>query len=137
MPAEGIHFIPSSENAELDANVYGTTFVNEAFVRATIAGLCGPDHPYVRIKRGLANEQDLYVVPRSRQCALERLAAFRKGAWGWVDECRVSGDSELYLRGWAASVDDGALVRLLQRCVTDDDARRILVDNPAKLYDFD
>src|SRR5436190_2170210 len=32
MPADGIHFISSSENADLDASAYGTTFVSEAFV---------------------------------------------------------------------------------------------------------
>jgi len=33
-------------------------------------------------------------------------------------------------------VDDAALVRLLRQCASDDDCRRILVDNPASLYDF-
>jgi len=143
MPPDGIHFISSSENAELDANAYGTTFVSEAFVRSAIAGACGNDHPYVRIKRGLANEQDVYVVPRSRDCPLSRLDAFRKGAWGWVDECRVSDAGELYLRGWAASVDDGALDSIeilvdgkLHRCSTGlarDDVRTVL--NDARLGD--
>jgi SAM-dependent methyltransferase len=138
MPGDGIHFIPSSENAELDGNAYGTTFVSEAFVRGAIAAACGPAHPYVRIRRGLANEQDLYVVPRSADRTLEALAAFRKGAWGWVDECRVSADGELYLRGWAASVDDGALDSIeiliddkLYRCRTGlarDDVRSVLGD---------
>ena len=109
MPPEGIHFISTSENADLDASAYGTTFVSEGFVRGAIADACRTDHPYFRIRRALANEQDLYVVPRARDCDLNRLTAFRKGAWGWVDECRVSESGELYMRGWAASVDDGAL----------------------------
>jgi predicted TIM-barrel fold metal-dependent hydrolase len=33
-------------------------------------------------------------------------------------------------------VDDSALVRLLQRCASAADCARILVDNPARLYDF-
>lgn len=33
-------------------------------------------------------------------------------------------------------VDEHALVRLLQSCVTPDDCRRILVDNPQELYGF-
>ena len=138
MPADGIHFIAASENAELDRNAYGTTFVTEAFVRNAIAGACGSAHPYFRVRRGLANEQDLYVVPRARSCDLRGLAAFRKGAWGWVDECRVSDTGELYLRGWAASVDDGPLDSIeilidgtLHRCPTGlprDDVRTVLND---------
>jgi SAM-dependent methyltransferase len=138
MPPDGIHFISSSENAELDGNAYGTTFVSEAFVRSAIAAACGTDHPYFRVRRGLANEQDLYVVPRARDRDLSRLSAFRKGAWGWVDECRVSEAGELYLRGWAASVDDGPLDSIeividgaTHRCPTGlarDDVRRVLND---------
>ena len=33
-------------------------------------------------------------------------------------------------------VDDAALLRLLRQCAGDDDCKRILVDNPASLYDF-
>jgi SAM-dependent methyltransferase len=138
MPAEGIHFIAASENADLDGNAYGTTFVTETFVRGAIAAACGADHPYFRVRRGLANEQDLYVVPRARGCDLHRLGAFRKGAWGWVDECRVSAAGELYMRGWAASVDDGALDSIeividgtTYRCPTGlarDDVRTVLND---------
>ena len=138
LPPEGIHFISSSENAELDANAYGTTFVSEAFVRGAVARACGIDHPYFRIARGLANEQDLYIVPARRDCDLGRLAAFRKGAWGWVDEWRVREAGELYMRGWAASIDDGALdaieVRVdgtAHRCpigLPRDDVRSVLND---------
>ena len=138
MPADGIHFISSSENADLDGSAYGTTFVGEAFVRAAVARACGTDHPYFRIRRGLANEQDLYIVPARRDRDLGRLEAFRKGAWGWVDECRVSEAGELYMRGWAASVDDGPLDAIeisidgmARRCPTGlprDDVRTVLND---------
>jgi SAM-dependent methyltransferase len=110
MPPDGIHFISSSENAELDGNAYGTTFVSEAFVRSAIAGACGAHHPYFRIRRGLANEQDLYVVPRAQDCDLGRLTGFRKGAWGWVDECRVSGRGALPAR-LGRLRDDGRSIR--------------------------
>ena len=138
MPADGIHFIASSENAELDGNAYGTTFVSEAFVRNAIAAVCGTGHPCFRVRRALANEQDLYVVPHARSRDLSALDGFRKGAWGWVDECRVSGSGELYLRGWAASVDDGPLDSIeilvdgaLHRCPTGlprEDVRTVLND---------
>lgn len=109
MPAEGIHFVPASENEDLDTSAYGTTFVNEAFVRAAIAEASSTRHPYFRIARGLANEQDLYVVPRDRGLSLDALSSFRKGPWGWVDQWSVSPGRELHLAGWAGSLDDGAL----------------------------
>ena len=34
MPHDGFHFSPVSENEPLDKSVYGTTWVNEAFVRS-------------------------------------------------------------------------------------------------------
>lgn len=138
LPGDGIHFIPASENADLDGNAYGTTFVSETFVRSVIAGTCGSDHPFFRIKRGLANDQDLYVVPKAQDCDLGRLTAFRKGPWGWVDECHVSDAGELYMRGWAGSVDDGPLASIeiaidgmTRRCPTGlvrDDVPKVLND---------
>ena len=91
MPAEGIHFISSSENADLDGDALRDDFRQRGVrPRRGRSGVLGTDpHPYFRVRRGLANEQDLYVVPRGRDCDLDRLAAFRKGAWGWVDECRA------------------------------------------------
>ena len=64
--------------------------------------------PFVRLPRGLANEQDLYVIPRSATRDLSGLAGFRRGPWGCVDICRTRG-RELELIGWAASLDDGPI----------------------------
>ena len=147
MPADGIHFIPSSENADLDSSAYGTTFVNEAFVRAAVARARGIDHPCFRIGRGLANEQDLYIVPARPDRDLGPLSAFRKGAWGWVDEWRVSDAGELYMRGWAASIDDGPLNAIeisidgaLHRCpvgLPRDDVRTVLNDTRLGMSGWD
>jgi SAM-dependent methyltransferase len=109
MPAEGLYFQSNSENADLDNSVYGTSFVSESFVRSAIVEVAGNIHPYFRVKRGLANEQDIYVVSRDRDRDLGPLMQMRKGPWGWVDECKISDTAELTLSGWAASIDDGAL----------------------------
>lgn len=109
LPAEGILFSPHSENDELDGSSYGTTFVSEAFVRHAICKASGEGHPYFRIPKGLAHEQDIYVVPKTHERDLSGLRAFRRGPWGWVDERRISESGQLYLRGWAASLDDGVL----------------------------
>lgn len=108
MPAAGLLFKPQSENAALDAQAYGTTYVTEAYVRAAVERVAGAGHPCHRIRKGLAHEQDLYAVAADRARDLSVLADFRRGAWGWVDERRIE-DGALVLRGWAASLDDGAL----------------------------
>lgn len=106
MPADGIHFIGSSEIEELDNRAYGTTFVTQDYVRRAIGrGACGADA--VRLPRALANEQDLYVVPKDDGCDLSALARFRRGAWGWVDEIAFAPGGTLRLAGWAATLDEG------------------------------
>jgi hypothetical protein len=146
MPHDGFHFLPVSENEPLDHSVYGTTWVNEEFVRRALMQTAGGDHACFRIARGLANEQDIYIVSK-RRGDLDRLTSFRKGAWGWVDECRVSDAGELYVRGWAASLDDGAIdfvtVTLdgrTYRCPTgleSDDVRRVLNDDRLGFCDWE
>jgi len=106
---EGYLFWPQSENADLDTRLYGTTYVNERFVKGIIADVCGPEQRYYRLPRALAHEQDIYLVTGSAGRELGALAQFRRGPWGWVDERSLSAEGLLYLRGWAASIDDGAL----------------------------
>src|SRR6185436_2641477 len=100
-----------------------------------------------RIGRGLANEQDIYVVSKRPGRDLDRLTSFRQGAWGWVDECRVSDAGELYARGWAASLDDGAIDSVTvtldgrtYRCPTgleSDDVRRVFNDDRLAFCDWE
>ncbi len=109
LPAEGIYFTPSSEIADLDTHSYGTTYVSEDFVASVIReSLNQPAQVYLRLPRGLANEQDLYVVPAAPDAPLSALSSFRRGPWGWVDELEVI-NGQLRMHGWAASLDDGPL----------------------------
>jgi len=103
VPATGFAYSRESENADLDPGIYGTSFVTEAFV-ADAVGASG--RTCKRLARAIANEQDLYVVSTRDAAFLE---GFRRGPWGFVDIVRVSHDRELYLTGWAASLDDGPL----------------------------
>lgn len=137
MPPEGLLFFPVSENAGLEPSLYGTTYVTEAYVRAAVARACGPGWGCVRIPRALAHEQDLYVVAAPGR-DLSALSGFRHGAWGWVDERRVEDDGTIHLRGWAASLDEGALDAVqvsldgvMHRCPTGglrDDVGRFFAD---------
>jgi SAM-dependent methyltransferase len=110
LPAGGILFRPDSENADLDTCAYGTTHVNEKFVAESIcAATSRYPYPYARLRRGLANEQDIYVVPADPNIDLGRLSGFRRGPWGWVDDIDIQKTAMLSLRGWAASLDDGPI----------------------------
>ncbi len=109
MPDEGILFFPVSENQDLTTDIYGTTYVTEDYVAGVIERVTGTADNYARIPRGLAHEQDIYVVPGTSGRPLAAIEGFRRGPWGWVDERVLAENGELYLRGWAASVDDGPL----------------------------
>jgi hypothetical protein len=105
---------PDSENADLDTCNYGTTHVGEAFVARAIGDSLGrPGHPYARLPRGLANEQDLYVVAADPSIDLTGLRGFRRGAWGWWTGLELGADGRLEMHGWAASLDDGPLDEVL------------------------
>lgn len=60
-PGEGIDFEPASEIPELAAESYGTTWVDEAFVRRTVAAAAGRVR-CVRLPRALSSFQDIYAV---------------------------------------------------------------------------
>ncbi|WP_018233526.1 class I SAM-dependent methyltransferase [Thioalkalivibrio thiocyanodenitrificans] len=109
LPDPGILYGEGSEIPELGPAHYGTAYVSEDFVMRAVRTATGGEANCFRIPKALAHEQDIYVVTRSD---VSGLAAFRRGPWGWVDERRVSPEGELYLRGWAASLDDGPLAHV-------------------------
>lgn len=109
LPADGIYFVPASEDAALDNKAYGTTFVSDSFVTSAITKTTGNTNHSCRIRRALAHEQDIYVISKQRHLDPSRLATFRYGPWGWVQQCQISSNGVLELDGWAASLDDGAL----------------------------
>jgi SAM-dependent methyltransferase len=109
LPESGILYSSTSETGDLSGEIYGTTYVSEDFVRRSIEQAKGLAHPYFRLRKALAHEQDLYVVANDPERDLSGLKNFRRGAWGWVDVRRLSANGEVYLEGWAASLDDGPL----------------------------
>jgi SAM-dependent methyltransferase len=137
-PDSGFLFWPQSENDDLDTSLYGTTYVCEDYVTGVIARVCGADRPWFRIPRGLAHEQDLYLVAARPGRDLSVLRNFRRGPWGWADERELSPSGEVHVRGWAASLDDGPLDAVeisvdgvLHRCPTGlarEDVARVLAD---------
>jgi len=111
LPANGFLFQPESEISELDSAVYGTTHVSESYVQSVFTqSLERKGNTYLRIPLGLADQQDLYVVPKGNE-SLERFSAYRQGSWGWVEYAMANGVSKdaptvlAYLSGWAKSLD--------------------------------
>jgi SAM-dependent methyltransferase len=99
LPPSGLLFDASSESGSLPGEQYGTTWVNEPFVRRMLADLA-PDASVHRIPRGLLNFQDLYVVVAEpgRDFSGLRLRAEPEG---FVEHCSAPGD-RLRLAGWVA-----------------------------------
>ena len=107
LPDSGLCYSDASENPELGADIYGTTYADEARVRRAVQAVGGGERPMHRLRRALANEQDLYVVAADATRDLSALGGFRRGAWGWLDRRSLARDGRLALEGWAASLDDG------------------------------
>ena len=63
---EGFFFAPSSESNAIDAQEYGTTFTDEAFVRARVAELAGEPAQTYFSPQWFWNHQDAWVLQRAR-----------------------------------------------------------------------
>lgn len=61
MDPSGLRYLRFSESGSLDLDIYGMSYVTEAFVAAAIARL-GPGLSWRRFPKGLYENQDLYVV---------------------------------------------------------------------------
>jgi SAM-dependent methyltransferase len=109
MHDSGIAFASESENSELAKDAYGTTHVTEAYVRGAVERAFGASHPYFRVKRGLAYQQDLYIVAKDKARDLSALNAFKWGPWGWVDVKSILGSGDMNVSGWATSFDEGGV----------------------------
>lgn len=112
IPDSGILYIEGSENADLGTDIYGTTFVTEAYVRAAVSDVLGDRHSCMRLPRLINYEQDAYVIGGSPGRNLAEFADVPRGLRGWLDERSVDADGTLHLAGWAASMDTDAPVRI-------------------------
>ena len=120
----GFLYRQQSENEELSAEIYGTTYADTAFVARAMRAVAGEGCSAWHLPRALANEQELYVLARDANRSFDGLRSFRRGAWGWVDRRSLSRGGEIYLEGWAGSQDEGAAREVLIR--VDDETYRAL-----------
>lgn len=108
----GIEFEPASEIPELAAESYGTTWVDEAFVRRAVAAAAGGAR-CVRLPRALSSFQDIYAVGLDNEREppphvgdpvghLEGAARSPDGRWitlnGWAHDLHGAGAVTLEVR---------------------------------------
>jgi SAM-dependent methyltransferase len=101
VPPSGLVFEARSESGSLDPEEYGSTWVGESFVRAAVAAAIGP-FPVLRIPRGLASFQDLYVVRKEAPASPFAGLRVEREADGFLEHCSWDGRRALRLSGWAA-----------------------------------
>lgn len=109
LPASGIVYAGESENEDLGSDIYGTTYADEAFVQRAVSVATGDGRKPWRLRKALAQEQDLYVVAADSERDLSALGTFRRGPWGWLDRRHLTASGTLHIEGWAASLDDGVV----------------------------
>lgn len=112
LPASGVLFIEGSENQDLSTDIYGTTFVNEDYVRAAVSSTLGERRPCLRLPRLMNYEQDAYLIGGAPERGLDAFRDVPLGLRGWLDERRIDADGTLRLSGWAAAMDDDTPVRV-------------------------
>jgi hypothetical protein len=101
MGQDGFYFEPVSENTELGAEDYGTTWVAERFVVRAIEEVCSGAAIHLRVPRGLWHFQDLYVVARAPlpdglgPCSVDLPPE------GYLDACIPDAPDRLRVSGWA------------------------------------
>lgn len=109
LPESGILFQELSESGSLATRDYGSTWVDERFVRRAVqeaaveAGIAGGVST-LRLPRGLCNFQDLYLVvldEREEDRPFDSLA-FQAEPQLFVERALLPRPGELELAGWAA-----------------------------------
>ncbi len=104
LPDDGFYFEAQSESDFLELAAYGSTWVSEAFVARSLAGLAGGEVPYHRIPFALWHLQDLYVIGEGAAEPASPLNIGR-GVQGYVDVLPVGRSATLQLHGWAVDHD--------------------------------
>ncbi|MEB3277332.1 MAG: methyltransferase domain-containing protein [Lyngbya sp.] len=114
MSPEGILFSSeSSESQFLDRNDYGTTYVTETFIRELIDKISQNRAKIYRIKKGLSNYQDLYLVTPQANPDFTHLN-FNYYPEGYLDDCRITPSGEIQLEGWARDSNPDGCIETIQ-----------------------
>jgi SAM-dependent methyltransferase len=106
LPSEGLLFQELSESNSLETSDYGSTWVDEAFVRRALERASDEPVSLWRSPRGLCNFQDLYVAVREEGVDFSGLTLHAE-PWLQIDRCAPRIDPAtgqrtdvLEMRGW-------------------------------------
>lgn len=114
MPENGLLFQERSESNSLDTSDYGSTWVNEGFVRSSLARATEEPVSLWRVPLGLCNFQDLYVAVREEGVDFSGLTLHTE-PFLRIESCVLERSDLLTLSGW--SVVLGGAVREVQASV--------------------
>jgi 2-polyprenyl-3-methyl-5-hydroxy-6-metoxy-1,4-benzoquinol methylase len=110
MDASGLRYLRFSESGSLDLDIYGMSYVTEAFVAAAI-GRLAPGLSWRRFPKGLYENQDLYVVGAPGvDLSQLKLASSPMGGFERVATLST-GDLEFY--GWTIERTPGEAIERL------------------------
>lgn len=101
---KGILFTPASESRFLDKEEYGTTFVNEEFIRKVVGEISEGQAFICRIKEGICGAQDLYLVSKKPLKDVDSLN-FRYHPKAGLESCQAIADDSIRFQGWALDVN--------------------------------
>ncbi|MGB3192384.1 MAG: methyltransferase domain-containing protein [Limnoraphis sp.] len=116
LPSGIVFSTESSESQFLDRNEYGTTYVTESYIHELIGKVSQNQATIYRIKKGLSNYQDLYVVTPKKQNSLTEIN-FNYHPLGYLDSCELKPNGNLYLEGWAVDFNPNSQVKTIQMIV--------------------
>lgn len=123
----GIVFIADSESLSLDKNIYGTTYVDESFVRGAIVKVTGRPE-YHRTRRGLWSFQDVYVISKDKGVDYSGLDV-SQGPAGYLEVCRLTENGDVHFEGWAADFSKNGGIRDVQVLVNGQSALKCAPTN--------
>ena len=114
MSPNGILFQPWSESDTLDTDIYGMTWVTEAYVSRSIKNLCS-EHavPLRRYRKTLYENQDLYVVGRGSSVDLSGLGLVVTPLGGF-EYCIPRHDHSVEICGWGIELTPSAQIREIE-----------------------
>lgn len=111
-PATGIHFATRSESRTLPGSQYGSTYVNEQFVRQVADEATEGRGQLHRIERGLCCFQDIYVLAGTLNQGCSELEFNHDPVpLGYLDRWAEGPDGVIHLAGWAADLSPGGSIK--------------------------
>ena len=125
MPKSGIFFAEISENKAIKLQDYGTTWVNESFVKHAIDESTQGKGSYYRLKKGLW-EQDLYVLVNAPDWDFSglKLGSIK----GCLDHCFYKVPNRIILDGWTVDTKPNSGIAAIEIMINNELVKTCIPD---------